>query len=261
MPKKPKLPPKLLTPKEIKKAAQENWLKGRRAEKAYQRQLTTVGKNIGALVKGYAPNGIVTDIPGLTTALHKYSELLKPWAKTVTERMHADVERRDKDAWVQAARQMGKTLRNDLFTHNQVSEMMRSALSIQVKLITSLPIEAAERVQKIALENIVTSSRGEELQKQILASGHVSVGRAKLIARTETSRTASLLMQSRATYIGSEFYHWRTVQDSDVRREHRALEGKVIPWKKPPIAGTNGMRYHAGQGPNCRCYCEPILPD
>ena len=197
----------------------------------------------------------------LTETLHKYSELIEPWAAMVTERMHLDVERRDKDAWVQAAREMGKTLRKDLFTQNKVSETMRTAMSIQVKLIKSLPIEAAERVHRIALEQLVNAGRADELKKEILRSGHVTEGRARTIARTETARTASLLMESRAIFVGSTHYRWETSRDEDVRKEHRKLQGKVFSWKEPPVAGSRGERAHPGQIYNCRCYAAPILPE
>lgn len=252
--------PKKLTNKDLRKLSRERFLRSRRAEAKYQRELISVGRQVGALVKGYAPKGIVKDLPGLSSALYKYSELLKPWARAVTENMHADVENRDARSWAELAREMGKTLRQEI-KHAPIGTTMRAALDYQVSLISSIPLDAAKRVHKLTLEALITSSRASEIEKEILASGHVSVGKAKLIARTETSRTASLLMEVRAKYVGSTHYRWHTSEDSDVRLEHRKLNGKVFAWNNPPVAGTNGMKYNPGCGPNCRCFAEPLLPD
>jgi SPP1 gp7 family putative phage head morphogenesis protein len=137
-------------------------------------------------------------------------------------------------------------------------------MATQVELIKSIPLDAAERVHKLTTQAIsATAGRADEVAKDILRSGAVSTGRARLIARTETSRTAALLMQSRAEFVGSKHYIWHTSEDSDVRPEHKRLNGKTFAWASPPNAGTSTdpMYYHPGCGPNCRCYAEPILPD
>jgi uncharacterized protein with gpF-like domain len=103
------------------------------------------------------------------------------------------------------------------------------------------------------------------------------VSHARLIARTETARTASVLTEVRAKSVGSEGYIWRTSLDADVRPKigtpnfaklntlamgsHRKLEGTFHRWDDPPIASENGERAHPGQIYNCRCWPEPVLPD
>jgi len=246
--------------KELRRAARERFLRARKAEGAYQRQLTTVGREVGKLVRGYAPNGIVNNLEGLRAVLLRYSELLQPWAREITQRMHADVSRRDLTSWEELGREMGRSLRKEIKTA-PTGQAMREAMSLQVRLITSLPQEAAERVHKLTMEALMESGRAEEIQKEILKSGNVTVGRAKTIARTETSRTSSLLLESRAKFVGSTHYRWHTVGDSDVRPEHRKLNNKIFEWDDPPIAGSNGERANPGCIYNCRCWAEPIIPD
>jgi len=252
--------PKLPSAKELRRNARERFLKARKAEAAYQRQLTTVGKQIGALVKGYAPTGAVTDLPGLMRALQKYSEIIQPWARSVTASMHRDVAQRDASSWAELSHEMGKALRMEIM-ETPVRRVLRDQVDRQAKLISSLPIDAAVRVRELTIRAMVeTAGRADELAKEILRSGQVSIAHAKLIARTETSRTGALLTEARAGSIGSTHYRWHTSEDSDVRPDHKALNKKVFRWDDPPYAGS-GMRYNPGCGPNCRCWAEPILPD
>jgi SPP1 gp7 family putative phage head morphogenesis protein len=91
----------------------------------------------------------------------------------------------------------------------------------------------------------------------------MTLNRANLIGRTEVAKASSAIVQARAQYIGSDSYIWRSVQDADVRRMHRLLNGTVHRWDDPPIAEdpiSKGIRHHPGEFPNCRCYAEPILP-
>jgi uncharacterized protein with gpF-like domain len=37
------------------------------------------------------------------------------------------------------------------------------------------------------------------------------------------------------------------------------MEGKFVTWDDPPT--LDGMKGHAGQFPNCRCYPEPVIPE
>jgi SPP1 gp7 family putative phage head morphogenesis protein len=253
---KPKPPSSI----ELRKLARERFLKGRKAETAYQRQLTAVSRQIGALVKGFAPDGVLRDVHGLRAALHRYAEILQPWARSVTAGMHYNVSKRDAVSWAELGREMGRALRKEI-AYAPTGQAMREAMALQVKLITSLPIEAAERVHKLAMEAIVESGRAEEIQKEILKTGQVTIGRAKTIARTEVSRTASLLLESRAKFVGSTHYIWHTVGDADVRPTHRKLNNRVFEWDDPPVTETTGERANPGCIWNCRCYAEPIIPE
>jgi SPP1 gp7 family putative phage head morphogenesis protein len=248
---------KPLSPKQLRKLARERFLLARKAEGGFQRQLSAVSNQVGALVRGFAPKG---DWSGLRDALAEYARIIRKWAPAVVRQMHEQVSRRDLASWIELGRTMGRELRKEIVSA-PTGIMLQNAMAEQVELITSLPVEAAERVHELAREAIVTGERAETIQAKIMETGHVTLGRAKTIARTEVARTASLLTESRARFIGSEGYTWRTARDSDVRREHRILEGKFIRWDEPPVAGPSGERYHAGQGPNCRCYSQPEIPD
>jgi SPP1 gp7 family putative phage head morphogenesis protein len=242
----------------FRREARERFLAGRNAEKQYARQLRQVAKQVGDIVNGLAPDGIVGNVSELVGALNHYADLLQPWAKAVASRMIADVSRRDAAAWEKHGKLIGQALRREIDTA-PTGAAMRSSLAEQVKLITSLPREAAERVHKLTLEGISKGTRASEIAKEIGQSGEVTKSRAMLIARTEVSRTATALTKARAQHIGSEGYIWRTTRDGAVRPSHKAMEGKFVRWDDPPE--IEGMKGHAGGFPNCRCFPEPIIPD
>jgi len=230
----------------------------KKSEAKYARQLKQVAKQVGDIIAGLTPKGGVPDPAVVERAMRAYSDLLRPWAKAVGARMLADVSRRDMAVWKAMSGEMGAGMKFEIASA-PTGEALRRLLDEQVTLITSIPTRAAERVHKLVLEAKSGGRRYSEIAAEIQRSGHVTKSRAVLIARTETARAASGLVQARATYIGSEGYIWRTAEDGDVRKSHKKLSGKFIRWDKPPV--TDGMSGHAGQLPNCRCYPEPVLPD
>lgn len=247
--------------------ARERFVKARIAERAYARNLVAVGRHVGTIVRGFADRGVVDDFHAMKLAMSDYSRLLRPWALSVSQRMQADVSRRDLTAWTQLSRSIGSGLIREI-TKTPVGEIHRELLAGQVKLITTIPLEAAERVHKLTLEGLISGSRAKETQREIMRSGEVSAYNAYRIARTETSRTASVLTEARARYIESPGYLWRSSKDSDVRNKdgnpigsHRLLEGVFVPWDDPPVASTDGTKAHAGCIYFCRCWPEPVMPD
>lgn len=174
--------------------------------------------------------------------------------------MVADVSRRNLKGWQANAEAINKALQAEL-TYAPTGSIFAALQLEQVELIRSLPIEAAERVSRLAQQAMVGGNRSTDLAKEIYATGHVTASRAKMIARTEVSRASSNLTRARSEYVGSEGYIWRTSRDGDVRPTHRAQQGKFILWTDPPKTDKGLAPYHAGCGPNCRCWPDPVLPN
>lgn len=172
--------------------------------------------------------------------------------------MVTEVARRDERSWFAQADRMGRALRDEIASA-PIGEVMREQQAEQVRLITSLPTEAAQRVGEMTREGIAKGWRADQISAEIMKTGEVTKSRADLIARTEVGRTSTLLTQARAEHVGSEGYKWITAGDSDVRASHKAMNGKFVQWDSPPT--LDGLTGHAGALPNCRCYCEPVLPD
>ena len=233
--------------------------KVRNAETSYAVQLRKVARQVGDLVRQFSADSPAA-VAELVSVLNGYAGILRPWARAVAERMIAEVARRDEQAWFKASQDLGRNLRQEIRSAPVGSEVRR-ILEEQVQLITSIPVDAARRVQSLSVEYLSGGRRYQELVPMILASGQVAASRATLIARTETAKASSSLMEARARYVGANQYIWRTVMDRDVRPAHKRLEGTVHSWDEPPVAEANGERHHPGAFPNCRCFAEPIIPD
>jgi len=214
---------------------------------------------VGAIVEGSydGSNDSVTDI---LDRLDRYADLIEPWSEAVSKRLIDTLEIADDAMWRERSYQISAGLR-DLMAGSQ-GMVTRSIIQEQVKLFKSLPLEAADRVYDIhnqAIEAVVSGKRSSELKKEIMRTGEVTEARARTIARTEVGRASTAITQARSTAIGSRGYIWRTADDSDVRHSHKQMEGKYLDWSKPPT--LDGMTGHAGQFPNCRCYCEVVVSE
>jgi len=240
------------------------WEVARASESAYNTHLRGVARAIDRIVRGYAdPEGNLTqeDERRVRYALDEYARILAPWARSVARYMLADVSRRNLRQWERNSRDMSRALRAEI-EHAPTGMLLSALQDEQVELITSLPRGAARRVHDLVQEEaLLQGTRHEDIAKQILATGKVTEARARLIARTEVSRAQCNLTQARAMFAGSEGYVWRTSRDGDVRDTHRAMEGRYVRWSAPPKTDKNLDPYHAGCGPNCRCWAEPVLPD
>lgn len=233
--------------------------RAKRLESQYAARLRGIARTIGHIVAGYDLSNLATASPAIVSALRRYADVLRPWAKQVGARMIAEVGTADRTGWKKIAAEIGRPLAREI-ADAPTGRATQDALARQVGLITSIPIDAAERVHRLTVDGIAKGKRADEIAAEIMKTADVSKSRATLIARTEISRTSTEFTKARAQHIGSEEFIWRTAKDSDVRASHRKLEGKVFRWDDPPECDP-GHRALPGGIWNCRCYAEPVIPD
>lgn len=239
----------------------KTWLRSRQAEAQFARNLRSLARRCGELTQQiFDPNEFIASSAQLRTLLHNYAITLRPWAKTVARRMVLDVKRRDETFWANQSKALARNLQEEI-RNAPIGLILQERMQEAAALITSLPLEAARRIEHFTLEALTDSSRAAVVAQEIMRTGHVTKSRAMLIARTETSRTAGLLVRTRAEHVGATHYIWETSHDIDVRKEHRELQGKVFSFANPPVAGPNNMKYHPGEGPNCRCWARIIFDE
>jgi SPP1 gp7 family putative phage head morphogenesis protein len=230
--------------------ANANFAAARKVELQYATTLRKIAKAIDTIVKGFDPSD-QNYASHIQMALARYADTVAPWAKSVARRMIADVARRDENAWKRVSSVMGRDLASEI-RYAPIGRTVQDLMQQQVELITSLPIEAAQRVHQLTLKAITEGSRAKEIADDIFNTGEVTRSRATLIARTEVARTSSTLTQARAEHIGSTHYVWRTAGDADVRDDHKKLNGKAFAWDDPPVADSrSGTRANPGCIWNC----------
>lgn len=222
--------------------------------------LRKIASYVDSIVKGFDVRD-ETVYPSIVTALRKYAESLDVWAVNASSRIIMSVALRDERTWLIYAQDMSAGIKHQI-RNTDVGVVMQQLINDQAKLIKSLPLVAAQRVQDLATRSVIEGSRASEIVGLIMATGQVTKARANTIARTEISRATTAFTESRAKALGSDGYIWRTSEDVDVRHDHQELNGKYVPWNSPPIADKKtGIRAHAGCIWNCRCYAEPVIPE
>ena len=219
--------------------------------------------------------------------IEAYVESLGPWADRVASQMLLDLDKANKRAFLGAlkprmavgdSRRIDDTVNVGMMVaghggkHSQkisaalkkehagpLGLRMREIHDEQVRLIKSIPQEAAARAQKLARDAMMDGSRADEIAQMLRDTEGVTLNRATLIARTEISKSNTALTRSRSEYVGVSHYEWTTTGDESVRDSHQEMAGEIIAWDNPPTL-SDGMTGHAGDFPNCRCIPVPVLP-
>jgi len=239
-------------------ATHRRFIRAKSIESRYVRALRRIAHQVDALIKAFDLSD-EKHANQVIKLLNRYGGMLKPWAQATGMRMLREVEAHNGRTWRRYTKDMGLAMRQEL-ANADIGQVVKDALAEQVRLITSLPLDAAQRVHDLTTEAVVSSQRAKEIAELILDTGHVTRSRAELIARTEIGRTEAEFTKARANYVGSDGYIWRTALDKSVRPLHQKLEGKYFKWTEPPITGDKGERSLPGAIYNCRCYAEVVLP-
>lgn len=188
----------------------------------------------------------------------------------VVKRMVTPLAARNYETWRKAARV--STRSHFLYTvlMEELKQGIKKDIDSQVisnaALIKTLPSDTAQKVVRDIEEYALSGLRAEEIEKLIQdKTRQHSRASARLIARTEVSKTTSALTKARSEELGLRWYVWRTMEDGDrVRKSHRIMNDVLVSWNSPPspellVKEKDVGRYHAGNIWNCRCYSEPLI--
>lgn len=186
------------------------------------------------------------------------------------KRMVTPLAARNYETWRKAARV--STRSHFLYTvlMEELKQGIKKDIDSQVisnaALIKTLPSDTAQKVVRDIEEYALSGLRAEEIEKLIQdKTRQHSRASARLIARTEVSKTTSALTKARSEELGLRWYVWRTMEDGDrVRKSHRIMNDVLVSWNNPPspellVKEKDVGRYHAGNIWNCRCYSEPLI--
>lgn len=188
----------------------------------------------------------------------------------IVKRMVTPLAARNYETWRKAARV--STRSHFLYTvlMEELKQGIKKDIDSQIisnaALIKTLPSDTAQKVVRDIEEYALSGLRAEEIEKLIQdKTRQHSRASARLIARTEVSKTTSVLTKARSEELGLRWYVWRTMDDGDrVRKSHRIMNDVLVSWNNPPspellVKEKDVGRYHAGNIWNCRCYSEPLI--
>lgn len=194
----------------------------------------------------------------------------------------------------------------NMYNRQEMMKILRGALGINIGAIVDeqlkrdlevLIMENASYIKSIpdylignVAKRVMQHFKGEPmpenrtLKQQIKEEFKVSDGRAKVLARDQTSKMNTSLTQKRQTQLGIEWYVWKTVEDERVvgrpgglypkgtklHRNHYIMQGKVCKWDDPTVYSDDGgktwkprteeMPQNApGQDIMCRCRAAPYI--
>ncbi len=198
------------------------------------------------------------------------SEPFNSFIYSAVKRMVTPLAVQNMRTWRMAAK---KATKNPYLYHllmREINNGLKNDINIQIEenanLIKTLPTDIAKKVTKDIEEMALKGMRASEIAKVIREqTDKHSRASAKLIARTEVSKTTTALTKARCDNLDLHWYVWRTAEDGDrVRKSHRIMEGVLVNWNEPPspeaLANEKYVgNYHAGNIWNCRCYPEPLI--
>lgn len=107
------------------------------------------------------------------------------------------------------------------------TEGIKQALDYCKDYIESIPKKYLADVQSKVLLNIQKGMRSSSIIKELVNQYDITLNRAKVIARDQTSKLNLALTTAQAKDIGSDEFKFSTSQDERVRPTHRAANGKL----------------------------------
>lgn len=151
-------------------------------------------------------------------------------------------------------------------TNTAVGQTISDIVAENSLLIKTIPRNMAGKVSELARQRRFEGYRPDDIMQEILEQQpHLRDFEARRLARTESAKASTALVQARAEAMNLDFYIWRTAHDGDrVRESHQIMERVVCRWSEPPnpeaMAGVRSYgNYHPGGIFNCRCWAEVIV--
>ena len=145
------------------------------------------------------------------------------------------------------------------------AQIMTKAIKQNFTMIKSIPQETIKVMEhkytSTLIEEVAKGNLGRgAFQRQLEEHGHKN---AKLIARTETAKLQTAILENRATGLGSPCYIWLASNDKRTRPSHKAMNGVVVFWRQNQLQKPHldNMYGNAGEFPNCRCAPQPIFDE
>lgn len=248
-----------------KNTAKDLWQPKRRIEERYKRSLKQLAKKINKRLLGFTTSYEILRELKVIANSSEFSKHAENMALKMVTSLFSDAGR----TWREAAKENSKgkaiyeALKNEL--NGPIGIYVKEQVERNAKIIKSMPIGISEQLTEHIKNETFKGRRSEDIAKDLEKKvPYMFEYKAKLIARTEVSKTSTALTESRCKNIGIRWYNWRTSNDQRVRSSHDHMNNVLVRWDNPPSPETlinekNVGYYNAGNIYNCRCYPEPIV--
>lgn len=245
-------------------ARKYNWKKPNRIEQTYFSQLQKLFKPIVQFIRSLnTPEEIINAINGITNS-KSYNRNAENIAKTVSTMIYKD----GAQSWREAAKK--STRSREIYEALQLEKQRLDAplqllMERNANIIKTLPLSISRKVIAHINSESMRGKRASDIAKEIQKFfPKTTKASAQLIARTETSKTSTMLTQVQSQELGIHWYAWRASIDARVRSSHSHMEGVLCHFSYPPapealIGEKSQGNYNAGEIYNCRCYAEPLI--
>lgn len=164
--------------------------------------------------------------------------------------------RRHTKKWIAIIRGVTQIDVGALLTDADLVEFMALRSEVLVGLIKNVSDDMIYQINREVLGSIFEGRSNADIAKSLQKIDGISRSRAKLIARDQASKHNAALNQFRQEQAGVKRYRWSTILDGRERATHRANNGRIFAWAKPPA--TTG---HPGDDINCRCRGLAVLAE
>ena len=246
-----------------------DWKPENRLEIKYTKSLNKLVKQMFKSLKGILnPYEIVRRLKRMSE-----QKKFRDYCENVALTMVTHINKKVAGGWRKAAYENGKgniiykALTKEI-ENTSLGRSISEQVAINATIIKLLPQNIAEQVVRYIEVEAVKGRRSEEIAGDIVKMfPEKTRANARLIARTEVSKTQCALVRARAEAMRIDWYIWRTSKDSRVRSSHDIMDGVLVNWNDPPnpeeLDKANkykqANKYHSGMIYNCRCYSEPVI--
>ncbi len=222
-------------------------------------QMTSDVKNellgpLKALQPDYVADAYAEILNTVMASLAKRWRDITPLAKQISEQFVTEVDQRNQATFYKAIEKVVGINLNGIVQTEGLTDILQAKTIENVGLIQSIPDQYFKSLITIVNEGTTRGNRASSMVSQIAKLGKTTRSRAKVIARDQTSKVNSAISQARQESLNVTKYRWRTSEDERVRQTHKAHNGKIFRWDRPPK--DTG---HPGQDIQCRCVAEPVI--
>lgn len=236
------------------------------ALKSYGAQFNKQTKTF-SIVPEALPNEVRESIKNYAARARKYHEDLEDELKNIQFSLTYQIEQFPVDTTKTIVRlddkfqdQYGDALGIPEMSDTAQKKLSRMYLESLRPYIKKFSNEQIADLRSMVSDNAREGYRFDYLVDRIQQRYDVSMSKASFLARQETSIFVAKARQVRFGDVGITKYVWRTSHDSEVRSDHKKLDGREFEYRKPPIVDeATGRKGNPGEDYNCRCIADPVI--